>query len=202
MSVEEVEGFINHKDGELFNSSYPLNMGDESSFDFIYESYFAPLCVFANRFVGNEALDIVNNLFAKLWSSQTSFTNEKHTQSFLYLAIKNACLDLLKTTGRSKKREEEYSLLLTMTESDLEVQTIHNEYYAEIFRELKNLPPQCSKILQMSYLDGMSNEEVANELNLSIQTVKNQKYKGLKMLRKRLSISPETLKLLLFMLNI
>jgi len=76
-------------------------------------------------------------------------------------------------------------------ESGLTEQACINEIIrAEIVREIEEavsqLPPQCRKIITMSYMEGMTNREIAQEMGLSLQTVKNQKNRALGLLKKRL----------------
>lgn len=181
---------------------YPLDLGVEHVFDYVYQGYFAPLCFYAEQYVGDESLDVVNNVFAKLWSSGTQFETTGHLKSFLYVATRNACLDFLKVHARSKLRETEYGRFQHLSDEEVEAGIIENEYLAEIYRELKKLPSQCGKIIEMTYIQGFKNEEVAAQLGLSLQTVKNQKHKGLKVLRSRFLSSPSKYLFLLFLLRL
>jgi RNA polymerase sigma-70 factor (ECF subfamily) len=63
---------------------------------------------------------------------------------------------------------------------------IRMEVFNELYREINQLPEQCGKIVRMGYIEGMKNEEIARELGLSIQTVKNQKTRGVMLLKRRL----------------
>src|SRR5699024_12685888 len=83
-------------------------------------------------------------------------------------------------------RERLYSLV-DDTYRELELQEVlHNEVWAEAYRELKCLPLQCQRVLRLGYFDGLNNEEIANKLKLSVQTVKNHKYRGIQELKKKL----------------
>lgn len=163
---------------------FPLRMNDSDTFDEIYRTYYAPLCLFSKQFIEKkDAEDIVNTLFLKLWDRQETFESYQHAQSFLYLSMKNACLDFLKVSARTGNRNHQYYVNTDYVEKNFEHEMIQSEFWAEIYREIKNLPSQCSKIIQMSYIEGMKNEEIAAELGLSLQTVKNQKVKGVKVLK-------------------
>ncbi|EEI90392.1 RNA polymerase sigma-70 factor [Sphingobacterium spiritivorum ATCC 33300] len=191
---------VQHKPSVLVE--YPLNTGVESDFDYIYMTYFAPLCYFASKFVDDQAVDIVNSLFAKLWTSEIVLNNANHAQSFLYLSARNACLDFIKTSGRAKERDAEFSYLYQLSEKELQLEVVYVEYMAEIYREINNLPVQCSKIIKLSYLDGVKNEKIAEQLNISVQTVKNQKSKGLKILRKLFINHPDKYLFFLFLFKL
>jgi len=64
----------------------------------------------------------------------------------------------------------------------------------EINKAIEKLPPKCGEICRLSYIEGMSNEEIASRLLLSVNTVKNQKTKAITLLR--LSLSPKSLLIL------
>lgn len=172
----------------FFRNKTPLSLGDSMTFDEIYRVYFAVLCYFAGKFVEKEtAEDVVNTLFLKLWDCRKEFESVQHLQSFLYLSIKNACLDHLKMTTRAKDREGKHCLSIEYIEENYEQEMIRAEYWGEIYRAIQKLPSQCSKVIHLSFVEGFTNEEISKQLKLSPQTVRNQKSKGIKALRKSLS---------------
>lgn len=159
-------------------------MRDVDTFDQLYRIYFAPLCIYCAKYVGRkDAEDVVNNLFLKLWDRAETFENFQHAQSTLYLAVKNACLDTIKLLGRRGNRYEQMQLLSEQVTQNFELEIIENEFWAEIYREIQKLPTQCGNVMRLAYIDGLTNDEVATALNISQQTVRNQKVKGLKILR-------------------
>jgi RNA polymerase sigma-70 factor (ECF subfamily) len=52
-----------------------------------------------------------------------------------------------------------------------------------IYEEIEKLPKKCRQVFKLAYMDGLGNEEIANLLNITYQTVKNQKVRALKILR-------------------
>ncbi len=162
-----------------------LNMGDTHTFDGLFRAYFAPLCHFAENFVASddEAKDLVEDLFVKLWKKQQVFDNAQHAQAYLYRCARNACLNYLKHGQRLTLKHEILIADTDTIEEDYLTQMIRSEVWGEIYRAIENLPSQCSKVITMSYIDGNSNEEIADALNLSLQTVKNHKVRGLHILK-------------------
>ncbi len=162
-----------------------LNIGQTETFDLIFRSYYAPLCHFAAHFLQSEeeAQDIIEDLFIKLWQKNQVFENPKHAQAFLYRSAQNACLNFLKHNQRTTIAQEALITDTDWTEEDYLSQMIRSEVWGEIYRAIEGLPAQCSKVIVMSYIDGKSNSEIAEELDLSVQTVKNHKARGLSLLR-------------------
>ncbi|WEK18416.1 MAG: RNA polymerase sigma-70 factor [Candidatus Pedobacter colombiensis] len=167
----------------------PINMGKEDAFEEMYRSYFAPLCFFAQKYIDQEdAEDVINNLFLKLWRQKELFESIQHAQSSLYVATRNSCLDFLKIAKRAEDRHTFIANGLSSDKNFIE-EMIRTEVWAEIYREINKLPVQCSKVISLSFLEGLKNDEIAKALDISIQTVKNQKSMGVKLLKQKLSKS-------------
>jgi len=165
-----------------------LNMADSNSFEMIFRSLYPSLCFFAEHLVhsSDDAEDIVEDVFVKLWNKQLKFESEQHLKAFLYRSAKNACLDFLKVHERTGSRNTFFAEERGYSDDACLNEIIRAEIIAEVYLAIEQLSPQCSKIITMSYLDGKSNQEIADALNLSVQTVKNQKGRGLALLKQRL----------------
>jgi len=125
--------------------------------------------------------------FFKVWNHTSAFASTGHLRSFLYKTTRNASLDHLKKARHEKERQ-----LIFLTEGDdgelnYTNHIIQAEVLREIYQEIRNLPEQCGKIVAMSYIDGLKNEDIASKLGLALQTVKNQKSRGISLLKIRLS---------------
>lgn len=164
-----------------------IDLSERSVFEMIFQSFYHPLCFYAEKYVGGEAEDIIENLFVKLWDKQKVFEGPVHLRAFLYRATRNACLNHLKANARHYVSVEEIGEHAALTEKDHLNVIIQAEIMAEIYRAVHQLPAQCSKVIAMSFLENLSNAEIATELNLSEQTVKNLKVIGLRLLKSKLS---------------
>jgi RNA polymerase sigma-70 factor (family 1) len=174
-----------------------IHLSDRASFNTAFRSYYQPLRFYAAKFVQRgDAEDIVENLFLKLWNKQQVFASPVHLQAFLYHAIRNACLDFIKLSKKGKIDELSNELLIA--DDDHLRYMIEAETIAEIYRAVSDLPSQCSKVIRMGYLEGLNNTEIAEQLGLSEQTVKNYKVRGLGILKQKLSGSSFAFFLLLF----
>lgn len=174
-----------------------IDLGNKTSFNIAFRSYFHPLRFYATKFVpDDDAEDVVENLFLKLWSKKKVFDSAAHLQAFLYHATRNSCLDVIKLSKKGKTDPLSEEMLIA--DDDHLRYMIQAEALAEIYRAVNELPLQCSKVTRMSYLEGLNNAEIAEELGLSVQTVKNYKNRGIELLRKKLSAGTFALFLLIF----
>ena len=166
----------------------PIYLTDMEVFDQTYKSYYHSLRFYASRFVHpDDAEDIIENLFLKLWKKKQAFKSTEHLQSFLYHAVKNACLDFIKVEKNSIQRNTAFSESQSEINEDPLHSLIKAEVLGEIYRAVNNLPSQCRKVIRMGYLEGLDNAEIASEMGLSEQTVKNYKVRALALLKDKLS---------------
>ncbi|QNL48384.1 RNA polymerase sigma-70 factor [Olivibacter sp. SDN3] len=165
-----------------------INLGESVVFEEVYKLYYPSLRFFAAKYVGDEeSEDIIENLFFRLWTQKKTFMNVSHMQASLYQSTKNACLDFIKMSGRKHRNLDFINLQSSTIENDHLHDIIRSEVVSEIYRAINNLPLQCRKVIHLEFIDGLNNEEIAKELALSIQTVKNHKVRALKILRQQLS---------------
>lgn len=150
-------------------------------FEISFRNLYMPLGMYAMRIVGDadDAEDLVENTFMKAWQAIQDGKDFDNFKSYMYLMVRNECIDFL----RKKKNEVDVSEI-----PDVEEETIDtSERDARIWKAMDELPEKCREIFLMSKRDGMTNEEIAEELDISIKTVKNQMTKAYSRLRESLS---------------
>lgn len=168
-----------------------IDLSDERVFKDLFMCYFAPLCVFAKGFVGNfHDEDIVASVFQKFYQQGRCFADMDEFVLYLYRSVRNKCLDTLKADKRMADRNRAYCE--EREPDNLFEQIMENEMVAEMYREIRALPSSSKKIIEMSYLEELSNQEIADELSLSVQTIKNYKHKAV------MSLKNSLLKIVLF----
>ena len=138
----------------------------------IFTSWYSSLCYFAFRYVQDDetARDIVQEVFVRLMEKRQAFQSEQHLKNFLYLTIKNDCLNHL----RNRLSDE------------FECRMIETEIFSRLRKAIEKLPRECRKVFELCYFEGMNNEKAAQTLRISIETVKAQKKRGKQILRKNL----------------
>lgn len=163
-----------------------LKKGDEQSFTEIYRRYAPKLASFASSKLYNldDAKDILHDLFVKLWESREELQITSNLQSYLFSIIRHRIIDKI----RKNITREEYAVLaqrlVISFEQSAERQLEARELQQSIEKLLQELSPRVREIYGLSREDGLSNREIAEKLNLSEQTVKNQLSAALKHLKK------------------
>jgi RNA polymerase sigma-70 factor (ECF subfamily) len=181
-----------------------FNNGDQQAFAAVFRIYYRPLCYFATQLVNDpgEAEDIVKDSFVKLWHKHTNFDNEQTIKSFLYITTRNACLNFLRHVKVKDTVHRELVYLEEGRGQELMLnQLIRLEMMQEIYNEIEKMPEKRREVFKLAYLEGMKNEDIANQMGLSIFTVKEHKAKALSYLRTRFSDKQLLLLLLLCAAN-
>ncbi len=152
-----------------------------SDFEYHFRKLYLPLGMYALRILDNadDAEDIVEEAFMKAWKAISSGTEIDNFNSYIYRSIRNECVSLL----RKKTDFEDIDNVPEISEEVIDTSVRD----ARIWKAIDSLPEKCREIFLMSKRDGFSNQEIADELGISIKTVKNQMTKALSRLREALS---------------
>lgn len=150
-----------------------------------FETYFRrlylPLGMYAMRIVGDadDAEDVVSDAFIKVWQAVEEGLEVADFRAFMYRSVRNRCVSFL----RQKVEHEDVDAVPDISEEVIDT----SERDARIWRAIDDLPEKCREVFLMSKRDGLSNAEIADELGISVKTVKNQMTKAFSRLREALS---------------
>ena len=163
---------MNQVDKKLFKQ---IRRGDKQAFRALFDFYFNALAAFGYKYVEDihAVEDMVQEVFISFWEGREKFDHPVAVKAFLYTSVRNKCLNYIK--HQSVRRKHEGSLLYQL-ESDqyFESHVIEEETFNQLFAEIRNLPASSREIMLLA-LNGMKNQEIADELQVSINTVKTQK---------------------------
>lgn len=153
----------------------------EKEFDIYFRKLYLPLGMFALRIVEDPevAEELVANTFANVWQKTNEGLEIDNFKAYLYQSVRNECLSFL----RNKKETISLENIHEVDEETIDT----SERDAKIWRAIDELPPKCREVFLLSKRDGLSNEEIAEEMGISIKTVKNQMTKAFSRLRDALS---------------
>jgi RNA polymerase sigma-70 factor (family 1) len=147
---------------------------DESAFNELYKHYVVKLYQFAYSFLDDREAgeEIVNDVFLKIWVGRKKLDSVRNLQVYLYVAVKNACLNHLRSISSKKIKEikvtEAYYFHLSVDPAQL---LISKELKTKVLNAVNELPPRCRLIFKMVKEDDLSCNEVATILGLSNKTV-------------------------------
>lgn len=157
-------------------------------FDKIFKDYFIRLCSYAHTIIGSEGVaeDMVQEAFIVLSQNQEILNKPEITiKSFLYSSVKHICLNHVRRRSIGQRIQNDTLIHENVDKSDYLEGLIKAEIFGELHKELSNLPKKCKRICELIYLEEKSYEEAAEELDVSINTIKTQRQRALKYLKSK-----------------
>jgi RNA polymerase sigma-70 factor, ECF subfamily len=166
-----------------------LERREKIVFDYIFNYYYSSLCAFSLQYIDDRKSveDLVEDFFVYLWVEAPRVKIKSSLRSYLFTSVKNRCLDYQK---HHKIAEKYRNFILFSTEKDTnsaEHFFAESELRQAIQTSLGKLPPRSREIFEYSRLNGLSNQEISDKLEISKRTVELQISNALKMLRKELA---------------
>ena len=119
--------------------------------------------------------DIVQDAFIALWQRAGDFQEDEHRKAFIYTMIRNRSLNYLRNRQVEAKNREHLQAL--QDQASFQNITIEEELYDYLCRKIETLPPMQRDVLWL-HIDGLSNEEIAAQLNISVNTVLTHKQRA------------------------
>lgn len=150
-------------------------------FEEIFKRYYGELVIYLCKFVGEVpvAEDIVQEMFCGLWDKREKSHVISNVRAFLFRSVRNAAINYL---TRKKKMTVELSRAM---ENDLvfleDLETIERD--RKLYELIEQLPDQRKKIFKMCFFENLPYKQVAENLNISINTIKTQMGRALADLR-------------------
>lgn len=180
-----------------------LKNGDPLAFKILYDEWSIKLYNFILRVSYNDtysAEETVQAIFVKIWEIRTTLDPSKDIGSFMYTIARN----MLINTHRRKMREMLYMQNIAYdyeVDNATESENIVSQIDVQMLEEMINyfideLPPMRKKIFLLSRKSFMTNKQIAEELDISINTVESQMTKSLTFLREKLGKFNPTLLIL------
>lgn len=157
----------------------------------IFDIYFQPLCLFSERITCNilQSEDIVAEVFEKLMLAPRVFSVMPKLKSFLYQSVHNASINYLIARKRHSAAYDQMRYLTENEQYDHEMvqnEIIRAELIHEIYIAMENLPDKCGQIFKMIFVEDLSTLEIAEKLQINVQTVRTQKARGIELIRNAL----------------
>lgn len=173
-----------HSESEIIQR---IRTSDVEAFSGVFRRYYEPLCFFAGRYLHDiqAAEGIVQDVFVRLWESRDTLSIQSSLKSYLYASVRNASLNTIKRENFTASLDYEEELPDT-PDMQPDIQLESNELAEALEQAIDSLAPKCRQVFCMAKYDGLSYEEIAEVLNISINTVKTQLKRALKSLSRSL----------------
>lgn len=145
----------------------------------IYKKFKNCFMRYAGKVLSSEfyAEDVVQDVFIGLFQQTNYFVSEAAALKYIYAAIYNRCIDLVRHRQIAQRYEEIYSneknrVVHINGYNDL----LAKEFFVIVEKRINSLPPKCKQIFIMKFQKEFSNPEISRNLGLSLRTIENQLY--------------------------
>ena len=174
--------FENISDSEL---ALRISGGQKSAYQELFERYAPRIYKFSLSYLKNktDSEELVQEVFLKIWEKREMLDHSKNIKSFIFKIAVNTSYDFI----RRKNIENAFG---DFTKANFKVES-DNTWQSVIFEDMKQtlqklivpLPEQQQKVFKLSKLDGLTNDEIAANLNISKRTVENHLYRAVTFLK-------------------
>lgn len=156
---------------------------EKNAFSKIYLVYFPKLVRFAREYVVSieDAENIVQDLFLHLWEHREMLDSLVNPNAYLFTLVKNRCIDFYRRKTLVDSRRESLDALPTR-ELELRMEALmkfdenvllEKEIEELLANAIEHLPEKCRKVFVLSRVEGLKYEQIATQLDISVNTVQN-----------------------------
>ena len=165
-----------------------LRQDSKEAYTEIYDRFHGILYAFAYKKLNDreEARDLIHELFLSLWERRDLLEVKTGLQAYLFTAVRNKVLNLIKHKKVSFAYVESFQSYLDGSQTAVDELLQQKELIAFIEKEIQALPYKMRLVFELSRKDHYSRVEIAKELNLSEETVKSHMHHAIKILRVKL----------------
>lgn len=163
-----------------------MKLLDKNRFKEVFKEYYNPLCNFAASIVSDKkmAQDVVQDVFTNLWDKRHDLVITTSEKSYLFQAVKFRAFEILrKRKNESKVNVSDFEEAFN---SDTELDQQANNFMLKefLYNSIRQLPPKCQEIFVLNKVNGLTYNEIATDLDISVKTVENQIGRAYRKLRK------------------
>ena len=157
---------------------------NKTNFEQLFKDHYNSLYYYAYSIVNDDELakDLVNDSFEEIWNKRNKIDISYSLKAYLYQIVKNRCVNHF----RKKEVEQKYVDRTIHSVDDSDEYKDNESVMAELMKAIEQLPEQGRKVFTKCFIENLTYKEAAEELNVSVNTIKTHVSNSLKRLRKEL----------------
>lgn len=159
-----------------------IKRNDYACYNQLFIRYYSRLCAFVFKLTQNYSAseDVVQELFIRIWIQRGKIEINENISGYLYSASKNAALNYLRAEKSRQKSIQNMPVQEWQSDEDLIEQI---EFSAALNKCIGQLPERSRDVFMKSRFDGLKQQEISDQLGISVKTIKNQIWKSLQFLK-------------------
>jgi RNA polymerase sigma-70 factor (ECF subfamily) len=155
-----------------------LQKGDKATYEILFHKYYGSLSAFARRYLKNadDAEEAACQVLFQIWVNREKLEVNVSIKNYLIRSVHNYCLNAIRHRKVEQKFFEKYAgMNYVNVEEETPQNKVQRSEIENIIRDVvSELPAQCKKVFLMSREENLSHKEIAEKLNISVNTVKTQ----------------------------
>lgn len=166
-----------------------IKKGDLKAFEEVYKAYYEKLGHFLLNYSQDQAKieDVVQDTFITLWRKRKNINIQTSLNSYLYRMAYNKLMDVYRASERTDSFLNEYYHTAVLR-AEKKKEDEESERKQKLRECLQTLPKRCKEVFTKSKFTGVSNQELADELEVSIKTIEKHITQGYKLLKKCMGV--------------
>jgi RNA polymerase sigma-70 factor (ECF subfamily) len=162
-----------------------LQKGDSDAFLELYNQYHPALYHYVLRFVKSPAIaeDVLQDVFLKIWEIRARIDAQLSFKAYLYRICRNCVFKLLKKIAVDENLRVQVMQQFAQSIADADLKVLWQQYEEILHAAVNNLSPQRQRVFRLCREEGKTYEQVANELGISRNTVKEHMVLAMKQIR-------------------
>ena len=162
-----------------------LRQGSEDAFTVIYERYHKLLYVLAYKYLKStySSEDAVQQVFLKLWEARSLLMVNVNLRNYLYTMLKNHVLNEIRNNNSAVEKNYEIVQSAPEYEDELLIKIEEQDMMSHFYQAIDHLPEQKRQVCLYKLKGNLSNQEIADKMNISVPTVKTHYAQSIKILR-------------------
>lgn len=155
---------------------------DYACYNQLFLRFYSRLCAYVFHLTQNYSAseDVVQELFIRLWINRKRLEINENISGYLYRASKNGALNYIRAEKNRQKSIQDMPVQEWQTDED-QIEMI--EFSATLNDCIGQLPERSRDVFMKSRIDGLKQQEISDQLGISVKTIKNQIWKSLQFLK-------------------
>jgi RNA polymerase sigma-70 factor (ECF subfamily) len=177
--------FVLYSDEELMQEIKADNM---FAFDALYRKYSKRLYKFGYSILKSqeEAENLIQDVYLNLWENRYKVEKDSSIKSYLFTIAYNSAITIIRKKARESEFIEYLKTLQKISEEPVNMAFEYNELTNKLEEIIKALPQRQKEVYLLHRVEGLKYNEIAERLNISMNTIENHMSRALKTIRKKL----------------
>jgi RNA polymerase sigma-70 factor (family 1) len=180
-----MKDIISYNDGELMQE---IKAGNMFAFDLLYKKYSKKVFKFGYSILKSteESENLIQDVFLNIWENRHKVEKDSSIKSYVFTITYNSAISVIRRKARDEKFIEYLQSLQEVNDEPANAELEYNELSERLDEIIKGLPDRQKEVFLLHRIEGLKYTEIADRLNISVNTIENHMSRALKTIRKKL----------------